>query len=276
MDFRRICHLVLLILVLLASPAFAAERLRLATTTTTKDSGLLKVLLPPFEKKYNCRVEVISAGTGKALKLGEAGSVDVLLVHARKLEDEFVAAGFGVARRDVMYNDFVVIGPAADPARVLTARSARDAFRLIAGTGATFISRGDESGTHRKERELWQDAGVKPGGSWYVEAGKGMGDVIVMATKRGAYTLTDRGTFNAYRKMKTDLIPLFQGDPRLFNPYGVIAVNPRRHPLVKHNLAMRFISYLTEGEGRRIIAGFRVGGEPIFYVYGKERKQVRQ
>ncbi|GFE61793.1 substrate-binding domain-containing protein [Geobacter sp. AOG2] len=252
----------------LCTAAVAGERLRMSTTTSTENSGLLKVLLPPFEKKYNCTVDVISVGTGKALKLGETGDVDVVLVHARALEDAFVAAGFGVNRRDVMYNDFIIIGPANDPAKVKSAKTATAAFKLIAAARAPFISRGDESGTHQKEKALWKAAAMKPAGSWYVESGQGMGEVITMATERQAYTLADRATYNAYRSGKTDLKVVFEGEKGLFNPYGVIAVNPKRFPHVKFDLAMKFIEYITGPEGQGIIASFRAHGEPVFFLYG--------
>lgn len=266
---KKLCGLFLLLAaVQLASQAFGSDvRLRLSTTTSTENSGLLKTLLPPFEKNNNCRVDVISVGTGQALKLGEAGDVDVVLAHARQMEERFVAAGFGVNRRDVMYNDFIIIGPAKDPAGVAGAKSAVEAFGVIAAKGAVFISRGDMSGTHIKEKELWRSAGVRPTGGWYIEAGQGMGPVITMSTERQAYTLADRGTYNAYMGGKTDLKILFQGDKALFNPYGVIAVNPRKFPHVKYDLAMRFIDYLTGPEGRRLIADFRVNGAPVFFVY---------
>jgi tungstate transport system substrate-binding protein len=227
----------------------------------------LRALLPPFEKNNNCRVDVISVGTGQALKLGEAGDVDVVLVHARQMEDRFVAAGFGVNRRDVMYNDFIVIGPAKDPAGVARAKSAVEAFSIIAAKGAVFVSRGDMSGTHVKEKELWRSAGATPDGGWYIEAGQGMGPVITMSTERQAYTLADRATYNAYRVDKTGLKILFQGDKALFNPYGVIAVNPQKFPHVKYDLAMRFIDYLTGPEGRKLIAGFKANGAPVFFIY---------
>jgi len=252
----------------LCSAALAGERLRMSTTTSTENSGLLKVLLPPFEKRYNCTVDVISVGTGKALKLGETGDVDVVLVHARALEDAFVAAGFGVNRRDVMYNDFIIIGPANDPAGIKGAKTAAEAFKRIAAAHAPFISRGDESGTHQKEKELWKAAAMKPAGSWYVESGQGMGEVITMATERRAYTLADRGTYNAYRSGKTDLKIVFEGEKGLFNPYGVIAVNPKRFPHVKYDLAMKFITYITGPEGQGVIASFKAHGEPVFFLYG--------
>ncbi|HEY6007502.1 MAG TPA: substrate-binding domain-containing protein [Geobacteraceae bacterium] len=261
--------LALTILLVLSSAAHAEERLKMSTTTSTQDSGLLKVLLPPFEKKNNCKVDVIAVGTGQSLKIGEAGDVDVVFVHARKLEDKFVADGFGVNRRDVMYNDFVIIGPKGDPAGIAKAKSAAEALQMIAAKQASFVSRGDKSGTHIKEKELWQTAGVVPKGAWYIEAGQGMGPVITMATERQAYTLADRGTYNAFKGKKTDLAILFQGEKGLFNPYGVIAVNPKKHPHVKYDLAMRFIDYITGPEGQRIIAEHQQHGEPVFFIYKK-------
>ncbi|NLV25133.1 MAG: solute-binding protein [Deltaproteobacteria bacterium] len=259
---------IFLVLFALAAPAaFAAVRLRLSTTTSTENSGLLKVLLPPFEKRYHCHVDVIAVGTGKALKHGEAGDVDVVLVHARQLEDKFVAEGFGVDRRDVMYNDFIILGPQEDPARITGVATAAEALAGIARHRAPFFSRGDESGTHQKERELWQASGIAPAGTWYVEAGQGMGEVIIMATEKRAYTLADRGTYNAFKKDKTDLVIVFDGEPGLFNPYGVIAVNPRRHPHVNYVLARHFIDYITGPEGQKIIENFKVDGEQIFFIY---------
>jgi tungstate transport system substrate-binding protein len=254
---------------LLCGVAAAEQRLKMSTTTSTENSGLLKVLLPPFEQQNNCKVDVISVGTGKAIKLGEAGDVDVVLVHARKLEDKFVADGFGVNRKDVMYNDFVILGPAADPAGVKAAKTAAASLAKIAEKQAPFVSRGDESGTHQKEKELWQAAGVVPKGAWYVEAGQGMGEVIVMATEKQGYTLADRGTYNAFKKAKTDLVIVFDGEKGLFNPYGVIAVNPQKHPHVKYDLALKFIDYITGPVGQKIIADYKVDGDPIFFVYDK-------
>jgi len=259
----------LMLLLTFISPAAAEERLKMSTTTSTQDSGLLKVLLPPFEKKYNCKVDVIAVGTGQALKIGETGDADVVFVHARKLEDKFVAEGFGVNRKDVMYNDFVIIGPKNDPAGIAKAKTAGDALKMISAKGATFISRGDKSGTHIKEKELWQAAGVQPQGAWYIEAGQGMGPVITMAGERQGYTLADRGTYNAFKGSKTDLVILFQGEKGLFNPYGVIAVNPKKHPHVKYDLAMKFIDYVTGPEGQGIIAGYKQHGEPVFFIYKK-------
>jgi tungstate transport system substrate-binding protein len=260
--------LLLLLVVLTALPAGAEERLRMSTTTSTENSGLLSVLLPPFEKKFDCKVDVVAVGTGKSLKLGEAGDVDVVFVHARSLEDKFVANGFGVNRRNVMYNDFVLLGPRDDPAGAGKAKSATDAYRAIAAKGIPFISRGDESGTHQKEKEIWASAGVVPRGAWYIEAGQGMGEVITMATEKRGYTLSDRGTYIAFRK-KTDLVVVRQGDKNLWNPYGIIAVNPKKHAHVKFDLAMKFIDFVTGPEGQSLIAGFKVDGEPLFFVHGK-------
>lgn len=244
--------------------ALAEERLRMSTTTSTENSGLLKVLLPPFEKRCDCIVDVVAVGTGKALKMGEMGDVDVVFVHARNLEDKFVADGFGVGRKDVMYNDFVIIGPSSDPAGVKGAGSAAEAFSSIAAKNAAFISRGDESGTHQKEKEIWKGAGLTPKGNWYVEAGQGMGEVIIMATEKLGYTLADRGTYIAYRK-KSDLVLLYEGDKALFNPYGVIAVDPKRHPHVKYDLATKLADYLTSREGQGTIADFKINGEHLFF-----------
>lgn len=263
---KTIQHLLLLLaLLLLACPALAVEHLRLATTTSTENSGLLAELLPPFEQANDCQVDVIAVGTGKAIKLGETGDVDVILVHARSKEDQFVADGFGVDRRDVMYNDFVILGPVSDPAGIAVGIDAAAALGRIALTKATFVSRGDESGTHTREKQLWKSAGITPSGDWYLEAGRGMGEVITMATERRGYTLSDRGTYLAYMT-KTDLRIAVEGDAGLFNPYGVIMVNPLKNPHVKVELAKRFLDYLTSDQAKALITGFRVGGEQLFYV----------
>lgn len=254
-----------LLAVLLASTGLAAEHLRLATTTSTENSGLLAELLPPFEAANDCRVDVIAVGTGKAIKLGETGDVDVILVHARSKEDQFVAAGFGVDRRDVMYNDFVILGPQADPAGIRGGHDAAAAMAKIAASQSTFVSRGDDSGTHSREKQLWDKAGIGPAGDWYLEAGRGMGEVIVMAGERQGYTLSDRGTYLAY-STKTPLQIVVEGDPGLFNPYGVIMVNPARHRHVKAELAGKFLDYLTSDRAKQLITGFRKGGKQLFYV----------
>jgi tungstate transport system substrate-binding protein len=240
-----------------------AVRLRLATTTSTENSGLLEVLLPLFEEAAGIEVDVIAVGTGKAITLAENGDVDAILVHDRAREDAFVAQGYGVGRRDVMHNDFVVLGPKSDPAGIAGSTDAAQALAAIAAAEATFISRGDQSGTHAKEKSLWRAARVEPSGDWYLEAGQGMGATLTMADEKQAYTLADRGTFIAFRD-QIDLGVLCQGDPRLHNPYGVIAVNPQRYPHVHHEAALQFIDYLTSAKGQRIIAEFTRDGERLF------------
>ncbi len=255
------------VLLLLANlEALAAEgRLRLSTTTSTENSGLLAVLIPPFEARFKLRVDVIPVGTGRALKLAEGGDVDVTLVHAPELEERFLKQGFGINRRYVMYNDFVIVGPPHDPAGIKNAPDAKSAFRRIAQTKDLFISRGDRSGTHIKELNLWGKTGLSPSLPWYLEAGRGMGAVLVIADQKRAYTLTDRGTFLSFRQ-KLDLHILVEGDPALFNPYHVIATNPARHPHVNYLGAMLLIGWLTSPEGQEIIATFGAEdfGRPLF------------
>lgn len=253
------------------------EKLILATTTSTENSGLLAYILPDFEAKYNARVEVIAVGTGQALKLGEDGNCDVVLVHARAQEDAFVAAGYGVNRKDVMYNDFVVIGPKDDPAGIKGLTDAAEAFKKIAEARARFISRGDGSGTHVKEKEVWGKAGVTPEGDWYISAGQGMGAVLTMANELGAYTLADRGTYLARTLEGIDLIILVEGDPILFNPYGIIAVNPQRHPHVNFDLAMSFIHWFTSVPTQKMIGEFGRDkfGQPLFVPDSEEWQAAR-
>jgi tungstate transport system substrate-binding protein len=252
-------------LMMLATTAVAAERLRLATTTSTENSGLLAELLPPFEKANDCLVDVIAVGTGKAIKLGETGDVDVIMVHARSKEDKFVNAGYGVDRRDIMYNDFVILGPDADPAGIKGGQDAAAAMGKIAASKSTFVSRGDDSGTHAREKQLWKKAGVTPAGDWYLEAGRGMGEVIIMAGERQGYTLSDRGTYIAYAE-KTPLEIVVEKDADLFNPYGAIMVNPAKHRHVNVVLAMKFLDYLVSDQAKALITGFRKGGKQLFYV----------
>jgi ABC-type tungstate transport system, permease component len=241
----------------------APRVVRLATTTSTENSGLLRTLLPAFERASGYRVHVIAVGTGKALRMGRDGDVDVVLVHARNAERSFVREGYGEHRFSVMYNDFVLVGPRNDPAGVENAHTTGEAFRDLALGKALFVSRGDDSGTNKKELALWRSAGVKPASPWYREAGQGMGKVLLMSGELGAYTLTDRGTWLAFRD-KLPLKIVFEGDPQLFNPYGIIAVNPKRHPHVNHEGAMALIRWITGDEGQRRIAAFTKGGEQLF------------
>lgn len=261
---RRMFTTLLLSAVVAAPLARAQDAIRLSTTTSTENSGLLKALLPAFEAKTGLKVHVISVGTGKALELGRNGDVDVTLVHARRLEEKFVAEGWGVDRREVMYNDFIVVGPAGDPARVKGSKDVIAAFRRIAASGSRFISRGDNSGTDVMEKAYWRQAGTKPAGAGYVSAGLGMGEVLNMAAEMGAYTLTDRATYGAY-KAKTGLAVLVEGDRRMFNPYGIIAVNPARHKGVNYQGAKQLVDWMTSKEGQARIAAFRLGGEQLFF-----------
>jgi len=238
--------------------------LRMSTTTSTADSGLLDVLNPVFEKKQQVRLDVIAVGSGKALKLAENGDVDVVFTHAPDAEMEFVKAGFGVDRVPVMHNDFVILGPEADKAGVKKSTTAVQAFQKMVTGAAEFISRGDDSGTEKKELELWQAAGIKPEGAWYVSAGQGMGAVLEIADEKQAYTLSDRGTFISYQK-KLDLVVLFEGDPALNNPYHIMAVNPKRYSHVQYELAKKYINFVTGKEGQDLIRSFKKGGQQLFY-----------
>jgi tungstate transport system substrate-binding protein len=242
--------------------------LRLSTTTSTENSGLLAYLLPGFEAKSGLKVKVISVGTGKALELGKNGDVDVTLVHARQLEDKFVAEGWGIDRRDVMYNDFIVVGPVADPARLKGEHDVLNAFKKIVSSNSKFISRGDNSGTDVMEKAYWQSVGTRPAGTNYVSAGLGMGEVLNMAAEMGAYTLTDRATYGAY-KAKTGLAIAVEGDKRMFNPYGIIAVNPEKHKGINYKGAKQLIEWMTSKEGQARIAAFKPAGEQLFFPSAK-------
>ena len=241
-------------------------RLRLATTTSTNNSGLLRHLLPRFEERYDCEVDVIAVGTGKALILGENGDVDVLLVHAPAKEKEFVERGFGVDRRGVMHSDFVIVGPGDDPAGISGMKDAAAAFERIAAARALFCSRGDNSGTHIKEVEIWSATDVSPQGqSWYLEAGLGMGNTLTMASEQRAYCLTDRGTHIAFESNgRIDLPILVEGDLKLYNPYSIIAVNPEKNRHARYDLAGKLIDFLTSEEGQRLIGEFRMDGRTLF------------
>ncbi len=254
-------------------------RLVLATTTSTDDSGLLNAILPDFEARYGADVEVIAVGTGQAIELGENGDADVVLVHARSREDAFVADGYGVNRQDVMYNDFVVLGPPSDPAGIKGMTDVAAALAQVAQTQSVFISRGDDSGTHTKERGLWEATGVplvdvtsgssaykQPEGDWYVSVGQGMGATITVANEQQAYTLSDRATYLARKLDGLELEIVVEGDSRLFNPYGVIAVNPERHPDINYAGATAFIEWLTSLETQQLISQFGVDtfGQPLF------------
>ncbi len=255
----------LLLFTLIGSLAMAAQAapLRMATTTSTQNSGLLDILLPAFQKQTGIEVHVIAVGTGKALKMGRDGDVDVVMVHAVAAEEKFVADGFGTDRVQFMYNDFVIIGPKSDPAGIKGIESVTEAMSKIQGSQSKFISRGDDSGTHKKEQSLWKAANIQPHGSWYIEAGQGMGKVLQMANELDAYTLTDRGTWLAY-KGKVDMALLSEGDNKLSNPYGIIAVNPAKHPDTNYADAKKLIDWVSSQAGQELIRDYRLHGEPLF------------
>ena len=263
---KPIIYAAMLVLALGVAAGARADAgdLRMSTTTSTDNSGLLRVILPAFEKKFGIKVQVIPVGTGKALKIAENGDVDVTLVHARAAEDAFVAAGHGVNRRDVMYNDFVIVGPPDDPAGIRGMKDVVEAMRKLHQSGVRFVSRGDDSGTHKMERSYWKLVGVDPAGPAYLSAGQGMGEVLTMSASLRAYTLTDRATYVAYRS-RIGLEILVEGDPRLFNPYGIIAVNPKKYPGINYKGAMTLIDWITSAEGQKLIANFRVEGVQMFF-----------
>jgi len=255
---RRGLSLVLLaLLVLSGRPALGAAHVLLASTTSTQNSGLFEVLLPAFEKRSGLKVDVIAVGTGQALALGQRGDADLLFVHDPAAEEQFVKEGWGVGRRQVMYNDFILLGPPSDPAKV-RGRDAVAAFRRLAAASCPFVSRGDDSGTHRRERELWKRAGAAPSGPSYLEVGQGMEPTLRVANEKQLYTLSDRGTWLATREREGfSLAVLVEGDPLLYNQYSVILVNPAKHPHVKAKEARAFIEWVTSPEGQAIIGGFR-------------------
>ena len=255
---------------LLSGVAFAQETLTVASTTSTEQSGLFGWILPKFEQATGIKVHVVAVGTGQALEIGRRGDADALLVHDRVAEDKFVAEGYGSYRLDVMYNDFVLIGPKADPAKVRAAGNTVEALKSIAASQQTFISRGDKSGTNAAELRLWKQTGIDPKTlTGYKEAGSGMGPTLNMAAGLNAYTLSDRATWGAF-KNRGELDIVLAGDPILFNPYGVIPVNPQRHPHVKKAAAERFAQWLTSPAGQEAIAAFRADNQPVFFPNAKK------
>jgi len=249
---------------LAALPASAQDFITVASTTSTENSGLFGHILPMFQAETGIEVRVVSQGTGQALETGRRGDADVVFVHARAQEDAFVADGYGVQRFDVMYNDFVLVGPSDDPAGLRNSASAADAMSAIAGAGASFASRGDDSGTHVAEQALWAAAGVEPAGAWYLSTGSGMGATLNTAAQVPAYALTDRGTWLSFQN-RGPLEIVFQGDPVLFNPYGIILVNPEKHPHIKAEQGQAFIDWIVSDAGQAAIASFKVGGEQLFF-----------
>lgn len=258
-------HACLLFIFLIGSQQLNAEQsLRLSTTTSTENSGLLAILHPVFEKQTGIKVDVIAVGTGKALRIGGNGDVDVVFVHAPVAELKYVEQGDFIARTAVMHNDFVIAGPRSDPAGITSAKTAVEALNKISLNRSTFVSRGDDSGTHKKEMQLWKKTGIAPKGHWYAAAGQGMGAVLRMSDEKQGYTLTDRGTLIAYAD-KLSLKILFSGDPELFNPYHVMAVNPEKHQSINFQLAQKYIEFVVSKQGQKLIEEYRKDGQQLFY-----------
>lgn len=245
------------------------KELTVATTTSTYDTGLLDALHPVFESRFGAVIKTIPQGTGAAIETARNGDADLILVHAREAEDEFLRDGFGVNRRDVMFNDFVIVGPKADPAGINGTSSATEAFAAIAETRSTFLSRGDNSGTHMRELSIWEKAGIEPSGKWYRAVGKGMGSTLVQASQTGAYTLADRGTFLAMKDEISLVVhvqgPLKGGPMILKNPYGVIPVNPAKYPELNYELAMAYVGFLTGPEAQGMIGEYTANGSQLFF-----------
>jgi tungstate transport system substrate-binding protein len=251
-------------------PVGAQEFITVASTTSTEQSGLFDHILPLFEERTGIEVRVIAQGTGQALETGRRGDADVVFVHAREAEEKFVADGHGVKRMEVMYNDFVIVGPKSDPAGVKGVRDAVAALKNIAETKSTFASRGDDSGTHKAELALWKAAGIEPSGDWYRETGSGMGPTLNTAAQMPAYTLTDRGTWLSFEN-RGELGVLVEGDERLFNQYGVILVNPQRHAHVKAKAGQAFIDWLVSAEGQKAIADYKINGQQLFFPNASDK-----
>jgi len=257
-----------------ASPAsLAQDFITVASTTSTEQSGLFKHLLPIFQKKSGIEVRVVALGTGQSLDMGKRGDADVVFVHARSLEDKFIAEGYGVKRFPVMYNDFVLIGPKSDPAKIGGGKDTLEALRKIKAASAPFVSRGDKSGTHTAELALWKQAGIdiaREKGPWYRDTGQGMGPALNTASSMNGYILADRGTWISF-KNRGELAILVEGDKRLFNQYGVILVNPEKHGHVKKELGQAFIDWVVSPEGQKAIAGYKIGGEQLFFPNANDK-----
>jgi tungstate transport system substrate-binding protein len=266
-------RLLLVSLLMLALPAAAQQKfITVASTTSTEQSGLFKHLLPVFEQKTGIQVRVVALGTGQALDMGRRGDADVVFVHAKPLEEKFLAEGFGVQRFDVMYNDFVLVGPKSDPAKVGGTKDIVAGLQRIKAAQAPFVSRGDKSGTHFAELELWKLAAVDIGkdkGPWYRDTGSGMGPTLNTASGMNAYALADRGTWLSF-KNRGELVIAVEGDQRLFNQYGVMLVNPARHTHVKKEMGQAFVDWVISSDGQRAIADYKIGGEQLFFPNAKK------
>ena len=265
--------LALVLFWLLQAPAAWAQQkfITVASTTSTEQSGLFRHLLPVFEKKTGIQVRVVAQGTGQALDMGRRGDADVVFVHDKVAEEKFVADGFGVQRFEVMYNDFVLVGPKSDPAKIAGGKDIVDAYKKIAAAKALFASRGDKSGTHAAELRLWKTADVDPAsgkGSWYRETGSGMGPTLNTAAGMNAYVFTDRGTWLSF-KNRADLTIIVEGDQRLFNQYGIMLVNPAKHAHVKKDMGQSFIDWVISSEGQKTIADYKIGADQLFFPNAK-------
>ena len=255
---------------LAAAGAFAQERsITLASTTSTEQSGLFAYILPLFQSQTGIAVKVVAVGTGQALAIGARGDADALLVHDRSGEETFIAEGHGIDRRQVMFNDFIIIGPKSDPAGIRKAKTAKEAFAKIAAIQAPFVSRGDDSGTHRMERRQWQAAQLKPAGTWYRETGQGMGPTLNIASELAAYSLTDRATWANFER-KANLDSLFEDDPGLFNLYSSILVNPAKNPAIQAGDARIWHEWITSAPGQAAIESFRIDGQQVFFLPGSK------
>ncbi|CAM3816530.1 extracellular solute-binding protein [Polynucleobacter arcticus] len=271
-SFNRILAAAITAVTLFTSPAFAQEKsIVLSSTTSTEQSGLFGFMLPIFKMKTGIDVKVVAVGTGQALDIGRRGDADVVFVHDKPAEEKFVSEGFATKRTEVMYNDFVLIGPKSDPAKIAGGKDIKVAFQKIAAAQAPFASRGDKSGTHAAELRYWKDAGVSvaPGPTWYKETGSGMGPALNTASGMNAYILADRATWLSF-KNRGDLTILVQGDPKLFNQYGVMLVNPAKYPHVKKAEGQEFIDWITSKNGQDVIASYQIGGEQLFFPNAKK------
>jgi len=268
MNPNLMIYTLLSVSILAASGTEAQTRfITVASTTSTEQSGLFRHILPIFEQKTGIQVRVVALGTGQALDLARRGDADVVFVHAKSAEEKFVAEGYGVTRLPVMYNDFVLIGPKSDPAGIAGSKDVLDALRRIRSSASPFVSRGDRSGTHMAEIELWRMAGIgieKDRGPWYRDTGQGMGPALNTASSMNGYILADRGTWISF-KNRGDLAILVDGDKRLFNQYGVILVNPEKHQHVKKEMGQAFINWVVSPDGQKAIADYKIGGEQLFF-----------
>lgn len=264
---------IISLLLIFTELVWGEDILRISTTTSVDNSGLLSVLHPFFQKKYQIRLDVIAVGSGKALKIASHGDVDVVLVHAPDTELKYFAQGDFISRSAVMSNDFVLLGPINDPAGVASAKTVLEALVKIFTSQSVFVSRGDDSGTHKKELKLWQELNIEPKGVWYISAGQGMGAVLQIADAKQAYTLVDRGTQIAFSD-KISLGVVFENDPALFNPYHVMAVNPEKHPYINNELAQKYIDFLLSAEGQQRIVSYKKAGQQLFYPNVKNKLTI--